>query len=259
MRLDRTTYFSPEMNLKYMGHTQYLDFRKCQASAMDKIARDSKSSSAMLQGNAFDAYFEQGESGLWEFFRSHGLIKKDGFPTADAVTVQRAIVKATQSPLFMDLCRGKQQVIKTGDIGGVKFKIMMDSYHPGKYIVDRKLLKDFEPIWSADEGEKISFARAWGYDVEAAIYQAVEGNKLPFILACVSKEAEPDIALIQIPQSLIDERLAEIEYYAPIFAEIKKGNLPPCECGHCEFCRSRRTADKIRDLAEFEPSLYTSI
>ena len=52
---------------------------------------------------------------------------------------------------------------------------------------------------------KQNFVEAWGYDIQAAIYQAVEGNRLPFFIAAVTKETVPDKALLEIPQEVIDD------------------------------------------------------
>ena len=70
---------------------------------------------------------------------------------------------------------------------------MIDCLHKDK-IVDGKYMKDFADIWNGSE--RVPFYKYWGYDIQAAIYKEIyEQNtleKLPFELACVSKEEEPD-------------------------------------------------------------------
>ena len=92
----------------------------------------------------------------------------------------------------------------TGEIDGVPVKIKMDSYHPDRAIVDLKIMRDFQPVWVDGKG-KLPFAEAWGYDIQGAIYRAVEGNSLPFILAAATKEKVPDIALISIPTDVLKD------------------------------------------------------
>ena len=251
MKLTKDTYFSPEMNMRYMGHSQFLAFRKCEAAALAEITDPKPTDSAAFRlGHAFDDLFEGKD--LHSALADNGLLNSKGKPYADGEKLIAAYERVKREPLFMELASGQQQIIKTGQIGGVDTKIMIDSYHPRKYIVDRKFVRDFDPIWDADIGERVSFIRYWGYDTEAAFYQQAEGNKLPFILACVTKEATPNVALIEVPQYLIDAKLAEIEYFAPTFAAIKRGEIEPSRCEKCSHCIETKRIDRIMTLDEFE-------
>ena len=58
-------------------------------------------------------------------------------------------------------------------------------------------MKDF-PIWVEGQG-KIPFVEAWGYDLQAAIYQAIEGNGLPVIIAGATKGDRNRFSLIRNP------------------------------------------------------------
>ena len=51
---------------------------------------------------------------------------------------------------------------------------------------------------------KIPFIEFYGYDIQGAIYQAIEGNMLPFVLAVGTKEESPDLEALYIA----DEDLA---------------------------------------------------
>lgn len=251
MKLNQSNYFSPEAQMRYMGHSQYLAFRKCEASAMNDLVNPPLDDAAAFRmGHAFDDLFEG--KNIQEALTDNGLINTRGRPYADGERLIAAWERVQKEPLFMKLAQGEQQVIRTGNIGGVETKIMMDSYHKGKYIVDRKFVRNFDPIWSDDEGAKVSFVRYWGYDFEAAFYQQAEGNRLPFILACVTKEETPNVALIEVPQRLIDERLQEIEYFAPTYAAIKRGEIEPQRCGRCSHCIETKRLDRIITLDEFE-------
>lgn len=237
-----------------MGHSQFLDFVKCEESALIKINQEDTKTVAFQQGHAFDDFFETQNADPLQIVAKYPLLmRKDGKPNSDGVAVLNAIERAVKEPLFMDYASGRQQIIKTGEIEGVKFKTMIDSYHPGRAIVDRKLVRNFETIWSEDEMGRVSFVRYWGYDIQAAIYQAIEGEKLPFIIAAVTKEPVPDIALIQVPQHLIDDRLEYVKFYAPKFDAIKRGDLDPERCGKCDHCKATKTLTYIQGLDEFEP------
>ena len=59
---------------------------------------------------------------------------------------------------------------------------------PGKAVVDLKIMRDFEPKYVDGMG-KVNFIEAWGYDFQGGIYQAIEGDHLPFY-HCRGDQAE---------------------------------------------------------------------
>ena len=139
-------YFSNENQLKYMGVSQFKSFEKCHASAyaevMGKYEREKTTS--LLVGSYVDAHFE----GSLDIFKAKNpsLFKRDGGLKADYVKAEEIINRVERDPLFMEYMSGEKQVIMTGEIEGVPVKIKIDSYHPGKMIVDLKIMKDFEPV-----------------------------------------------------------------------------------------------------------------
>lgn len=85
-----------------------------------------------------------------------------------------------------------------------------------------------------------SWWRAWRYDIQGAVYQAVEGRLLPFILAAGTKEEEPDIRAVYLPDSVLSASLMEVEDILPRFQAVKEGREKPQRCGKCPYCRSMR-------------------
>jgi hypothetical protein len=194
---------------------------------------------ALLVGSYVDAHFSK-ELDLFraqnpEIFTQKGTLKSE-FKKAEEI-----IERIERDPLMMQFLSGQQQVIKTAELFGHKFKIKMDSYHPGKLIGDLKIMRDMEPVWK--DGRKQHFIEAWNYRLQAALYQIVEGNQLPFYLIVATKEAEPDIAIIQIDQSVIDFEISELKLYIDKFAQIKRGEIEPEKCGKCDWCRSQKKAE----------------
>jgi hypothetical protein len=115
-----------------------------------------------------------------------------------------------------------------------------------------KIMRDFKPVWSDEQMCRQNFVEAWGYDIQSAIYQKLEGNKLPFVIAAATKENYPDKALLSIPQDVIDDRLELIEAYAPRYAAIKAGLEEPTACGKCPYCRSIKKLTSEIDYRELE-------
>ena len=81
---------------------------------------------------------------------------------------------AENDELFMQFMSGEKQVIMTGEIAGVPFKVKHDSYLKGKAIVMEKVMAAIGKFeWVKDVG-KVNFVEYWGYDIQGAIYQEVE-------------------------------------------------------------------------------------
>ena len=253
MKLTEENYFSLEASMEYFGHTQFLDFMKCEARALAIIKGEYEQpmTDALLSGQYVDAHF----TGNVNSFISHhpGMFKKDGTIKSQFAKVDRAIERVERDDMMMKYVSGAPQEIMTGKIFGYDWKIKIDAWHEGKAIVDLKCMKDFEPMFVEGKG-RVSFVEGWGYDYQAAIYQAVvedvTGEKLPFIIAGVTKQDPPDIGLFRIPQYMIDSCLKVIEQTIDRYAEIKAGNVEPRRCEKCEYCRETKVLDRVLELEQ---------
>lgn len=249
--LTAENYFSPENNLKYMGSSQFKAFQKCEASALAEIKGEyaQEKTEALLVGSYVDSHFEN----TLDVFKAKTpeIFSQKGALLAKFSHANDIIARIERDPMFMNFMSGEKQVIMTGEIEGIPFKIKIDSYHLGKCIVDLKVMKDFKPIW-VDGCGKVPFVEAWGYDIQAAIYQAVEGHDMPFFIAGATKEKEPDIAIMSIPQEIIDMQLFNIKNNAKRFDDIKKGLIEPVRCGKCDYCKSTKILTEIIDYREVD-------
>lgn len=245
MGLTAKHYFSQNSNMRYCGSTQFKQFLKCPAKAMAILEGkvQEEESTALLVGSYVDSWFE----GTLDQFKEENpnLFKRDGSLKAEYIKADEIIERVSKDELFMKYMSGRKQVIKTGTIEGVPFKIKIDSYHKGKALVDLKVIKDFKPIWDEDLGCKVDFIHYWGYHYQAAIYQAIEGNKLPFYICAVTKEAEPDLAVIEIPQTWIDEAMATIKNHIGVIQAIKNGAIEADRCESCDYCKSTKKLTRV--------------
>ena len=118
------------------------------------------------------------------------IIKKDGDLKAEYKQADYIIQRIERDEVFMKYMAGEKQVIMTGGIAGVPYKIKIDSYHKDKAIVDLKCMRDFAKQW--DNGKYVNFIDFWRYDIQGAIYQEIvrqnTGERLPFIIAGATKE-----------------------------------------------------------------------
>ena len=208
--LNNENYFSTENQLKYMGVSQFKAFEKCQASALAEVKGDfvREKTTALLVGSYVDAHFE----GSLDLFMAKNpeIFTKKGELKSEYKKANEIINRIEEDELFMEFMSGEKQVIMTGEIEGVPVKIKIDSYHPGKMIVDLKCMKDFEPIYVKEKG-RMNWIEAWGYDLQGAVYQEIvrqnTGLTLPFFIAGATKEKVTDIAVVEVPQSYLDVEL----------------------------------------------------
>lgn len=250
--LTNENYFNLENELKYFGSSQFKNFIDCEATALAQIRGEyvREKTDAMLVGSYVDAHFEQ----TLDLFKAQNssIFTKNGELKANFKLAEDIINRIEKDEMFMKYMSGEKQVIKTGKLFGHDFKIKIDSYHPGKCIVDLKIMKDFEPIFTPDRG-RLHFIEAWRYDFQAAIYQAIEGHKLPFIIAAATKQKDAiDIELFKIPQQKIDSALKIIEAYIDRFAGIKKGIIEPTRCEKCTHCRKTKVLKTIREYEDYQ-------
>ena len=244
-------YFSPENEKKYMGSSQFKNFMKCEAAALAEIngEYERKKTTALLVGSYVDSHFEKA---LDIFKAQHPeLFKRDGTLKAEYIKAEDIINRIERDEMFMRYMSGEKQVIKTGEIAGVPFKIKIDSYHEDVANVDLKIMKDFEPMYKPGEG-KLTFIEFWGYDIQGAIYQEVEGNHLPFFIAGATKEDETDIGIFQIPQEYLDVALDKVKELAPRYQAIKNGEIEPVRCEHCDYCKRTKVLTKIISLEDLK-------
>ena len=259
MLLNNDTYFSSEASMYYMGASQFKSFMDCPARTIKEIRGEYQTpeTKALLMGSYVDAYFSDEIDG---FNALHPEIyKKNGDLKSEYQQCERMIARAEADPLFMEFMSGDHQRIMTGELFGVPYKIKMDSYHEGKMIVDLKCMRDTKPVYK--NGTMQTFIDAWGYDLQMYIYQQIEaqnsedGLPLPCYLAVITKEEEPDIRLIEIPQWKLNGAEALIKHYSPIFQAYKDGELDPPRCEHCAYCRRTKKLDKVETYEELMEEL----
>lgn len=271
LNLTEENYYSPEANMAYMSASQFKAFLKCEAAALAELKGEyvRPKTEALMVGSYVDALVSDT---MDEFVREYPeAVKKNGEPKACILHGQEIYMRLMQDELSSMLLSGRHQVIKTGVIAGVPFKIKMDSLLDEKEvaeivrsfpetagafgfgdgaIVDLKTVRDFADVWSNDLQQRVHFIEGWGYDYQGAIYQAVDGRYLPFIIMAATKEPTPDIEAFLVPDRVLEPKLEEVRQNAPRFQAVKEGKIPPTACGSCPYCLSRKKLTKIKNYME---------
>lgn len=247
MKLTNENYFSKEASLEYMSVSQFKSFEKCETGALAEIMGEyeREKTTALLVGSYVDAHFENS----LHLFKANNpdLFTKNGELKAPYKQAEYIINRIERDPFFMEQMSGETQRIMTGNIEGVPVRIKMDVLHKDK-IIDLKVMRDFSPMWK--DGQKMLFIQAWGYDLQGAVYQAVEGNNKPFYIVAATKENEPDIGAFEIPQEILDERLNYFKGMVTRYADIKKGLIEPIRCEHCDYCKLTKKLTGFVDIRE---------
>lgn len=245
--LTNGNYFSTESNKSYWSVSSFKAFDRCEACGLASVRGQYKreETDSVLIGSYVDAYFT-GDFDKFQADHEEQMWTKKGTLRSTFETANRCINAVESQPLMLDFLDGEHQVIRTGTLFGVDWKIKMDVFN-GDRIVDLKCMRDFEPVYREGFG-RISWVEAWGYDIQGAVYQKIvelnTGKRLPFYIVGVTKEKVPDVTVLQIPQPVLDTALKIVESKIDRFDLIKTGEIEPEGCGHCEWCKSTKILTK---------------
>lgn len=245
MKITEKNYFGKQASLEYFSVSQYKRFLECPAAAMAELRGeyDRPRGRALLLGSLVDEMLTGTKKSQDRFFEENEteLFKQRGGYYADVAQALETVERVRKQPEMMKYLSGKHQVVMTGEIEGVPFKIKMDSYKPGEFICDLKYMASlrspnlFEPM-----------IKYWGYDIQAACYQEIvrqnTGKVLPFFFDVATKESPAHLALGRISQWNIDEAMEGVRKSIKRFAAIKAGEVAAdrCEEYDCDYCTSTK-------------------
>ena len=262
MILTRDNYHSIPANIAYMSVSQYKDFLACEAAALAKLAGDyvPPANDAFLLGSYVHAW---NEGTLDSFKDAHPEMYTKQGKLYEKFKAGPAAIDALESdPFCMHVLSGQKEVIMTGTLAAVQWKIMIDSYTPGKRIVDLKTTRSIaETVWNNELRRRESFIEAYNYPLQMAVYAHIEKQNtkhpeyLEPLIVTVSKEDPPDKAVISIndPKRLLYE-IGQIEQNIERVMDVKEGRKPPQKCGKCAYCRASKRVTKVLWYRDLEAS-----
>ena len=260
MLLNNQNYYSDTANYVYWSVSQFKAFNRCEAAGFAEVRSlyEREETDALLIGSYVDAYFSGELDEFTERNRDKMFSKRGGGLLAKFQAANAMINRVESDPLMNEFLDGEKQVIKTADLFGIPWKIKIDVYREDR-IVDFKTVRDFGDIFDKGYGWR-SWVEFWGYDIQGAVYQKVEqiasgrDEPLPFYLAAVTKERVPDIAVLEIPQHVLDAALRIVEAKIDRFDLIKSGDVEPIRCEKCDYCKKTKilTSPEIYEIKEAE-------
>lgn len=248
MKLTTENYFSAEANQQYMSVSQFKSFLKCPAAALAELRGKYQraQTTALLVGSYVDAWF----SGEMEQFKAEHpeIFKRDGTLKAEYAQADQIIARVSRDEMFMEYMSGDKQVIMTGEIEGVPFKIKIDSLLPDR-ITDLKIVRDFETIYDPDFCSRVPWWVYWKYDLQGGAYQEIVRQNLtkslPFFLAAATKENVTDYNIYHIVQDDLDVALQTVKDNIVRFDAMKKGIIPANRCECCDYCRTTKKLTEV--------------
>lgn len=231
---------------EYMSVSLFKRFQQCEV--LGKAGFDAQvTSKAMLIGSYVDSFIEgtldKFKAENPDIYSTRGASK--GELKAEFKQAEEICEYITNDKVFMQFMSGEKQVIMTGEIAGVPFKIKMDSYSPHIAINDLKVMASV----TDRSGNFYDFISPWGYDIQLACYQEIvyqnTGEKLPCFICAVTKENPINSIIVNIPQVYLDIALYKVQENIKKFYDIKMGKIEPVGCGTCCMCIKTRTETPI--------------
>ena len=170
MKLTSGNYYGAKANREFMSVSQFKSFKKCEVMAMAELNGEYErpGSKALLLGSFVDEMLTGTKESQIQFIvdncselfqKSSKLCKyddamrvvfvtdffddvfnPDNKPYAEITQALETIARIKKQPLMMQHFNSKHQVIMTGEIAGVPFKIKMDNYKPNEFIADCKYM-----------------------------------------------------------------------------------------------------------------------
>lgn len=264
MKLNEENYFSEEADFEFMSVSQYKEFAGtpgklgCEERAMASLRGEyqREKTTALMVGSYVDAYFEGGESFGNFQIRNPEIFTKNGGLKAEYRKADDIIDRIERDEFFMECMSGEKQVIMTGDIFGIPWKIKMDSYIPDKVIVDLKIVESIRKQKWVKEYGNMDFIRYWGYDIQGAIYQEVvyqnTGKRLPFYIAAASKEPTTDIQVIHVWDQFLRQAMDSVQFHIERVKAVKGGEEKPERCGVCDYCLETKVIHEPISLLDLD-------
>ena len=263
LKLTKENYYSKEANLEYMSNSLYKSIVECPAKAMASLHGEieEEDKTAFIMGNLLHSWseskeaFEQFKDNHPEIYTRKGTLRKS--PNYAIIDDWIRILKDDKKAMFS--LRGEKEVICTGELFGVNWKIRIDALdHGKKAFTDLKTTREINKrYWDNKAKEWVNFIQHWGYDKQLSIYAEILRDYLgikeyytPHILAVSKEKKAPDKELIYISKDDIPSILEKIELgigddltiYDVL--DIWKGRKEAKSCGHCSYCKSRKQIEK---------------
>ncbi|WP_342550493.1 PD-(D/E)XK nuclease-like domain-containing protein [Lysinibacillus sp. FSL M8-0216] len=245
-QLNSQNYHSNEANQQYMSVSQFKNALECEARLIAEMKGEftRPQTTALMVGSYTHAAFES-EQAFVEFCEENhnSIFKSRGGKYADFEQADKMIETLKNDRFAMFALDGEKEVIFTGEIFGVPWKIKVDSInHERRSFSDLKTTQSlYKRYWSEKYNKYVSFVEAYDYVLQMAIYREIiyqnTGQYYVPYLVTVTKETPPDKEILEFEISDFDFEFENVKTILPSIIEAKNSKKEPVRCGKCEYCR----------------------
>lgn len=241
-----------------MSVSQFKSFMECEARTLAELKGEYSRphSNALTVGSYTHAAFESDE--VFEQFVEDNkkvIVNTKGTKYADFKQADKMIEALKNDKFAMFALEGEKEVIYTGELFGVEWKIKVDNIsHERKFFSDIKTTQELgKRYWSDKYSQYVSFVQAYDYILQMYVYQQIIYQNTgeiynPYIVT-VTKQDPPDKAILHFDVSRFEFEKEYVQTYLPGIIQTKKGEKEPIRCEKCDYCRSTK---QLKNTFEIE-------
>ena len=246
LKLDNHNYHSNEANQHYMSVSQFKQAMECEAAMVAEIKGEHirPHSPAMAVGSYLHTAFDSAQA-FSEYLEQHHdeIYNMRGNKYKDYEKADEMIETLRNDKFCMMALEGEKEVIYTGELFGVQWKIRVDNInHNNQFFSDIKTTQELaKRYWSEKYNSWVSFVQAYDYILQMYVYREIIAQNTglyysPYIVA-ITKESPPDKAVLHFNDDRFGFERDYIEQLLPSIIEAKQGNKTPHRCEKCTYCR----------------------
>jgi len=250
---DEANYHTLKANQNSMSFSQFKDFviewGGCPARAFEKHVtgkyKDPDKDVFVLGNLGHKIVLEPHTLNDW--YETHKKIlflygdKEKGYKKTTE-TIRTAANEIKGAAIYNQYLTGQKERFFVFYLGGVLWRCKLDVFGDG-FLTDLKFVRDFQDIYSPYYKERVTWWKNWHYHLQFSVYSEAivqtQNKKRPIAhLIAATKPSKGSINHDQITfmPDYLQAGLEVIEKMLPQVMEIKRGEVEPKRCGHCEYC-----------------------
>ncbi|RHW31119.1 hypothetical protein D1B33_18045 [Lysinibacillus yapensis] len=240
-----------------MSVSQFKSFMECQAKTLAELKGEYSRphSNALTVGSYVHAAFESDEV-FSKFVEDNRkvIVNTRGNKYADFAQADKMIQALKNDKFAMFALEGEKEVIYTGELFGVLWKIKVDNInHRLKIFSDLKTTQELSKrYWSDKYSKYVSFVEAYDYVLQMyvyreIIYQNTGENYRPYIVA-VTKQDPPDKAVLHFDESRFEFEKEYAQTNLSGIVQAKQGEVALNRCEKCDYCRATKQLNNTFEI-----------
>lgn len=259
MILNRENYHSPEAKRKWLSSSDVKQAIKCEfawkAYRTGQMQED-EGKEAFKQGNLFETMLNGTDEEIRLFQENNSDMFSSRGPTKGQLksayqSVMDCVESVRRQPFLMEIIQNsRKQVIMTGKILGVPFRVMCDLIYSDGSVYDLKCMKSFAREWSNRAETFVEWFEAWNYPVQLWIYKEIaeqNGLTVPNVGLIAGSKQNADVQALRFGNDLIAQAKADALYEIERMKEILNG-AEPMRCESCEACIKSRVINGFLEV-----------